>query len=598
MARMFPQDWPRKPQDAPMHSNAEWRIFEALCLQLGVTNDSHGAHDTDEYIVFHGVKWFSTQENGGSQPYREMDFLIVSRRHGLLIVEAKAAKIALSTGRGVRNATNLNVVHDAYFDQAKTLEDELTRFLAEAPLTSRHMASYRIGAAVWFPFSQPWPRDDRTTRGVPNTLILDSVDLGDPGAGLLRVYDYLGQKNGSTTLSDEAIDALIATLNKATLTMQARLSVRIPGAEERIDQLTLDQYEVLEALSDFPRLEVRGAAGTGKTVLAYEKAFRLAREGKRVLYLCSNPALSTWLTQMRDHERRPENAYFDILNLQALCAFATQRGTPPPARLDEEGPETPRAAQAINDVARQWRRSRDRLYDAILVDEGQDFDTPLWRPLQQLLKDPRAGLFYVFYDPAQRERDDRWSVDLPGKVVMHPLVINLRNTQEIFSLIKSFYPERDSKPLLCRGEQGAPPMYVDPRRIVPLTGEDPEEAALSYALHYLIRTEGLKPEDVLIITCRPRATGRYEQSRLFRSRGDQQLGGRTIAQSPDVSEGKIALATIRLARGLERPAVILCELDGLRSTRGPKHREKVLYSLISRAKHQIVILGSEAELLG
>jgi hypothetical protein len=279
-----------------MHSNAEWRIFEALCLQLGVTNDSHGAHDTDEYIVFHGVKWFSTQENGGSQPYREMDFLIVSRRHGLLIVEAKAAKIALSTGRGVRNATNLNVVHDAYFDQAKTLEDELTRFLAEAPLTSRHMASYRIGAAVWFPFSQPWPRDDRTTRGVPNTLILDSVDLGDPGAGLLRVYDYLGQKNGSTTLSDEAIDALIATLNKATLTMQARLSVRIPGAEERIDQLTLDQYEVLEALSDFPRLEVRGAAGTGKTVLAYEKAFRLAREGKRVLYLCSNPALSRCVT--------------------------------------------------------------------------------------------------------------------------------------------------------------------------------------------------------------------------------------------------------------------------------------------------------------
>jgi hypothetical protein len=598
MARMFPPHGPRPPRSSEPVNEAEWRIFEALRLRLGVDADGD---DTGEYIVFPGVKWFAPLPNGALQPAREMDFLIVSRHHGLLVVETKSAKIALSTGRGVvglGGAANLNAVGDA-FEQAEKLEQELTHVLLSAPHTCKHMASYQIGAAVWFPFSQhPWPRDEQMTRKTPNRLILDSVDLTEPESGVLRAFEYLNLRAETPPLSDEAIEALIQTLYQDTPIMQSRLIVRMPAAEKRIQALTQEQYNVLEALNDLPRLEVRGAAGTGKTVLAYEKAFRLAREGKRVLYLCSNPALSAWLTQMRDREDAPENEYFSIYNLQEFCALAPARRTPPPARQDDEGPDTQRAAQALNDLTRSWRGRQDRLFDAILVDDGQDFDTPLWKPLLQLLKDPRAGLFYVFYDPAQRERDGKWSVDVPGKVVMHPLVINVRNTQEIFDLIKNVYPERDRKPLLCHGEHGAPPLYVDPHRIATPTGGDPEEAALSHALDYLIRTEGLRPEDVLIITCRPRWPGRYEQSRLFRGKGDLELSGHVIAQSPDITTGKVALTTIRLARGLERPAVILCELDGLRSTRSDKHREKILYSLISRAKHLIAIIGSESDLLG
>jgi len=594
MTRMFPPDEPRGGRNVRPESAAEEAIYEALRSWL-----RGDAVAGDEYIIFQGLKWFSNRPNGAREPFREMDFLIVSRRYGLLIVEAKAAKIALQ-GKGGGKSSNLNTAHDAYFEQAKTLEDELTHFLAEAPLTCKHMAAYQIGSAVWFPFSQPWPRDEKSTRGVPNMLILDSVDLERPQAGIERTFAYLGLTDRSAWLSDEAVDALIETLNQTTLVMQARLSVRIPGAEERIHQLTLEQYEALEALSDYPRLEVRGAAGTGKTVLAYEKAFRLAREGKRVLYLCSNPALSSWLVHMREREReqRPEDAKFDIYHLEALCALAPRRGAPPLVRTGDEGLDTSRAVQAINEVAREWRKSKDRLYDAILVDEGQDFDTPLWRPLQQLLKDQRAGLLYAFYDPAQRERDDRWSVDLSGKAVIHPLVINMRNTQAIFSLIQGFYPEPEHKPTICRGEVGAPPVYLDPLDMRLVNGDEREDAALRKALHELIEVERLHPEDVLIITCRPRASEQYQPSRLYRGAGDRVFGAYTIAQSPDIDEGKIALSTIRSARGLERPAVILCELDGLRSARSQKHRAKLLYSAISRAKHKLVVIGSEAQLLG
>lgn len=41
------------------------------------------------------------------------------------------------------------------------------------------------------------------------------------------------------------------------------------------------------------------------------------------------------------------------------------------------------------------------LYDAIVVDEAQDFLENWWLPLQLLLSDPDNGILYLFYDDNQ-----------------------------------------------------------------------------------------------------------------------------------------------------------------------------------------------------
>ena len=56
----------------------------------------------------------------------------------------------------------------------------------------------------------------------------------------------------------------------------------------------------------------------------------------------------------------------------------------------------------------------------------------------------------------------------------------------------------------------------------------------------------------------------------------------------------MALTTIRSAKGLEAPIVILTELDGIAND--PKKTQK-LYTAISRAQHQLIILASPAEIL-
>ena len=72
----------------------------------------------------------------------------------------------------------------------------------------------------------------------------------------------------------------------------------------------------------------------------------------------------------------------------------------------------------------------DKRYDAIVVDEGQDFFSEWWLPLELLNTEGDKGPFYVFYDPAQNlfVQDDLSTPDLGTP---YELPTNCRNTKHI-----------------------------------------------------------------------------------------------------------------------------------------------------------------------
>ena len=79
----------------------------------------------------------------------------------------------------------------------------------------------------------------------------------------------------------------------------SRPSIRslIDAHEELVVARTESHRDALHAFSHERRVLVRGAAGTGKTVLVLEAAVRRAANGERVLVSCWNAVLGTWLRE-------------------------------------------------------------------------------------------------------------------------------------------------------------------------------------------------------------------------------------------------------------------------------------------------------------
>ena len=68
--------------------------------------------------------------------------------------------------------------------------------------------------------------------------------------------------------------------------------------KQKIEALTLEQLRVLNMLKSSKRARISGCAGSGKTLVAIEKALRLNSAGLRVLFLCHSPILAKYVSAL------------------------------------------------------------------------------------------------------------------------------------------------------------------------------------------------------------------------------------------------------------------------------------------------------------
>ena len=122
---------------------------------------------------------------------------------------------------------------------------------------------------------------------------LDNVE-----ARLLEIFDYWqAHADGHNQKMDRqpAVQALINLL-VPTRKLQPRIADIFERERRKIDELTQQQFHILKMLRRYRRAAIVGGAGTGKTLLAMEKAQQLADAGYRVLFLCFNRTLADWLS--------------------------------------------------------------------------------------------------------------------------------------------------------------------------------------------------------------------------------------------------------------------------------------------------------------
>ncbi len=328
------------------------------------------------------------------------------------------------------------------------------------------------------------------------------------------------------------------------------------------DQLTHEQSILLHVTRLLRRVEVRGGAGSGKTVLALQQAKEMTRgagqrDTERVALLCYSIGLAEHLQREVATWKRQHRPAF----VGTFHEFGKQWGAPEGDRDDSDFWEItlPRLMGELADDLPDGKK-----YDSIIVDEAQDFADDWWTPLLKSLRDEAEGGVYVYSDENQRIFA-RYGAP---PVALVPLVLdhNLRNTKQIY---ESFGPLAPSR-MVPRGGEGAAV------RFVASSVDDALEAADEQV--DVLLDEGWKGGNICLITTGHRHPVQIERTTFH----DQEGYWKTFWDDDDVFYGHVLGC-----KGLERPAVVLCVNDDGERDRA---RER-LYVGMSRATDVLVVVG-------
>ncbi len=212
-----------------------------------------------------------------------------------------------------------------------------------------------------------------------------------------------------------------------------------------------------------------------------------------------------------------------------------------------------------------------RRFDAIVVDEGQDFAEDWWIPLQLALRDPNDGILYVFHD--ENQRIYRRASTFPEGLAPIPLTKNLRNTQPIHALARRYWSGGE---FIAVGPEGRAVQFEE------LTRPQDVEKTVSRVLHRLLREESVPADDVAVLSGLA-----LKKSQLGR-RG--QIGTFQVTSDQEAEPGKVLLDTIHSFKGLERPVVVLVELEDVLAN------DELVYVGLTRARTHLVLVGTRATL--
>ena len=511
----------------------------------------------------------------------ETDLVIVHPENGILIIEVKGGRIRRD-GRD-RWWSGEHPLKPPPFEQAERSKHALREKLVSLPNWPGDPQDVRMGHAVAFPDVAVREVRHPIALGTdaPLELVIDQSDLSSPESAkraVERAYDYwLGDRRRGQPLTEKQLE-LIDQLLAPTTELKPLLRVEVEEGERRVVELTQGQMHTLNELRGMRRLAIQGPAGTGKSILAREKARRLAAEGFRTLLVCFNqPLARTLADELAD---APAPAGLDVLTFHELCLRLGREAKTLPDPEPKTKPQEwwdkvlPRALDAaIPQVG--------GTYHAIVIDEGQDFEKAWLESLFYLLVDDKEDVLYVFHDPDQAlyREDVVGTLGLPD----YYLDWNCRNTGPIHRFAARYAPGLASAQVLR--EEGSAVELVPP-------GDTLE--ALRKVLHRLVVEERIAPWQIAVLTGVSLARSAVWKHHQFGNQvlwnGSHDELGRSLGlpadQVPDQPSDTILCDSIHRFKGLEREVIILVELDP-----ADQRFDKLMYVGATRARHHLIVIA-------
>ena len=204
------------------------------------------------------------------------------------------------------------------------------------------------------------------------------------------------------------------------------LQRHLKGLKREVEKLTQDQFRVLQYLRLLTRVRIAGCAGSGKTLIAAEKAIRLARAGLPTLFLCHSPLLADFVRNLT----RSSGATVASFKEWIHDLIGAEPDHPSVAWNNYDEPDDATMEKAFDQIL-----SRPVHYEAVIIDEGQDFRNEWWTLIEAT--HPNAqGVLYIFHDDRQSLLPHRTTYPIDEPIL--DLSRNCRNAGRIYELIKHF----------------------------------------------------------------------------------------------------------------------------------------------------------------
>ncbi len=547
----------------------------------------------DDYYVFHSYSAVGVSSDNLFYE-RELDFVVASPRKGILVIEVKAGDNIRFDGRIWRYSSGRAMTHGGPYRQAASAKRVLSnKFRSHPDERIRDLCDKtKFMHAVFFP--EMTAERMNAMQGLPEDadvrLTLCAEDLVNPSKKIAEIFSVtipgLKVDTTETHLTDEDFELILDSVLCPHFNLIPSPQAKTIAINERMNQLLREQYLILDFLEEQQTAVINGVAGTGKTMIAVEKARRHSLNGESVLFLCFNKLLCEKLIE--DHKNNESKAY----NKQfANVEFMTI------SRLARKVTGDYKDYDGLYDWLLECIDKKHELgFQHIIIDEGQDFglvdsdlsdehgtsaeNISIIDALQEAAME-NGGTFYLFYDKYQMiQGSSSEEFELPYciensdcRLTLHK---NCRNTKEIART--SVTPLRDKKNKIVKSNVSC--TWEEP--IKPRIHVVKEEGGYKNALESVLKhLSGLEVKDVVILT-----SSSIENSAIFSQ----------LHPNPDKPDNysyyrygdkEYRVTTCRKFKGLESDAVVMIDLD--KNSFVGKSGLK-FYVGASRAKHYLDVI--------